>query len=206
MIVICPQCSKRYMLDESLIPERGRHVRCSECQTTWLHKSISQQPMQNSLVLDEIQDTLSQMHESKIKKNRNGTLYLFAAILFLLGLIIFGREYFVRFFPESERYYELIGLPVNAKLSSLKVSARSSLLQPSKKEKMIQVEGKVINTSERVRGIPPLKIKLLDPNSHVVDSWEHLLSETSLLPGEQVHFQTEPRKRIKEANHVTVEF
>lgn len=206
MIVTCPQCSKRYMLDESLVSERGRHVRCSECQTTWLHKCISQQPLQNSLALDEIQVALNPMQRPQKKKKRSGTIYFFVAVLFLLGLIIFGREYFVRIIPETERYYELIGLPVDAKLSSLKVSARSSFLQPSKKEKMIQVEGKVINTSERVRGIPPLKIKLLDPNSHVVDSWEHLLSETSLLPGEQVHFQTEPRKRIKEANHVTVEF
>ena len=35
MIIECPKCSKKFNLDESLIPDIGRLVKCGNCSNTW---------------------------------------------------------------------------------------------------------------------------------------------------------------------------
>lgn len=35
MIVSCPECRARFMVDDSLFPPRGRRVRCSSCGKAW---------------------------------------------------------------------------------------------------------------------------------------------------------------------------
>lgn len=38
MIVSCPNCSTRYVLDATVLRPPGRHVRCARCQTTWFQE------------------------------------------------------------------------------------------------------------------------------------------------------------------------
>ena len=38
MIIECPNCSKKFNLDEKLIPKNGRTLKCSSCTHIWHHK------------------------------------------------------------------------------------------------------------------------------------------------------------------------
>jgi predicted Zn finger-like uncharacterized protein len=38
MIVSCPNCATRYVLDAAVLRPPGRHVRCARCQTTWFQE------------------------------------------------------------------------------------------------------------------------------------------------------------------------
>ena len=35
MIVSCPNCDKKFNIDEKLIPEKGRLLQCSNCNHKW---------------------------------------------------------------------------------------------------------------------------------------------------------------------------
>ena len=39
MIITCPNCSIRFMLDDALMPARGRKVRCAKCSHVWHEQS-----------------------------------------------------------------------------------------------------------------------------------------------------------------------
>ena len=44
MIINCPSCYKSFEVDESLIPEKGRLLKCGSCNQTWFfNKNISEQ-------------------------------------------------------------------------------------------------------------------------------------------------------------------
>ena len=38
MIITCEQCSKKFEIESSLIPENGRHLQCSSCNHQWFYK------------------------------------------------------------------------------------------------------------------------------------------------------------------------
>ena len=38
MIIECPACSKKFNIDEKLIPEEGRLLKCGNCEHTWFFK------------------------------------------------------------------------------------------------------------------------------------------------------------------------
>ena len=38
MIIECPACSKKFNIDEELIPDEGRLLKCGNCDHTWFYK------------------------------------------------------------------------------------------------------------------------------------------------------------------------
>ena len=38
MIIVCNQCSKKFELEPSLIPDAGRLLQCSACDHQWFYK------------------------------------------------------------------------------------------------------------------------------------------------------------------------
>ena len=38
MIIECPSCSKKFNIDEKLIPDEGRLLKCGNCDHTWFYK------------------------------------------------------------------------------------------------------------------------------------------------------------------------
>ena len=38
MIIECPACSKKFNIDEKLIPDEGRLLKCGNCENTWFFK------------------------------------------------------------------------------------------------------------------------------------------------------------------------
>ena len=38
MIITCPKCKKKFDIEDSLIPEKGRLLQCSSCDNKWFFK------------------------------------------------------------------------------------------------------------------------------------------------------------------------
>ena len=38
MIITCPNCEKKFKIDNSLIPEEGRDLQCGVCEHVWFYK------------------------------------------------------------------------------------------------------------------------------------------------------------------------
>lgn len=218
MVVTCPSCSKRYMLDEALLPKEGRQVRCITCHHIWrqvpeISPTIHPPSFIRTGEVPLATDQSPEKHSSWLR----GILSL-ALLLTCISVFIFGRNFIVMHWPQTEKLYDLIGLHVNLPGSGLTISNASSIMQQDGPLGMIQVKGDIINTSHIVRPIPALKIKFIGDVSHpkclknqpsqdcVLDYWEHRLSENSLLPGEQIHFETDPRPRVEGIKHIAVEF
>ena len=44
MIIVCPSCGKNFDVDEKLIPDKGRLLKCGSCNQTWIfNKTVSEQ-------------------------------------------------------------------------------------------------------------------------------------------------------------------
>ena len=216
MVVTCPHCSKRYMLDESLLPQEGRQVRCIACHHVWRQIPDVTYPIHPSPFAADFTQPLSVSSEKQ--SSWLGWILFFTTLILCVSTLIFGRNFIASHWPKSEKYYELVGLQVTLPGSGLSIANASSQIHLEGPLEMIRVMGNIINTSDNVRTIPPLKIKLMGDASHnncleeykaegcILDHWEHRLSAQSLLPGEKIQFETNPRPTVQGSQHIRVEF
>ena len=228
MIINCEACQKRYLVDETVLGVSGRTLKCAACGHRWHQKATpSEQDLGNTLAVEN--KTLA---ESTPKK---GWMSL-SALVFVLLLVILGGGYFARFhvvstWPQAEKFYQLIGVHASSTKASklvlknvrpLKVSEenapetiviiRGDILNPTDavenlKSLDIAVEGDCEEASWSERSLVKLKnfIKKTD-RSCVVASWHHELTETRVLPGDRMTFETEPKVLPKSARKILLDF
>ncbi len=46
MIIICPCCEKKFEVDEKLIPDKGRLLKCGSCDQTWFFNKNDNNPIE----------------------------------------------------------------------------------------------------------------------------------------------------------------
>ena len=70
MIISCPECNKRFNIDQNLIPEDGRLLQCSNCMHKWhfiieKKEKIIEQPIKSEEIIPE-----SKNQEKKINPSQ----------------------------------------------------------------------------------------------------------------------------------------
>ena len=65
MIITCPQCKKKFKIDDNLVPVEGRELKCGSCDKVWFYKNNNQ--ITKYLTLDQ-GETLSKNQKDIIEK------------------------------------------------------------------------------------------------------------------------------------------
>ena len=65
MIITCPNCNKKFKIDNSLIPDEGRDLQCGSCNHVWLYKIDEE----NSKILKLKEEININDIEKKVDKN-----------------------------------------------------------------------------------------------------------------------------------------
>ena len=63
MIIECPACSKKFNIDEKLIPDEGRLLKCGNCNHTWFFKK------EENIKIEAETPKLSEIKENKSEIN-----------------------------------------------------------------------------------------------------------------------------------------
>ena len=63
MIIECPACSKKFNIDEKLIPDEGRLLKCGNCDHTWFFKK------EENINFDSETTKLNEIKENKSEIN-----------------------------------------------------------------------------------------------------------------------------------------
>ena len=63
MIIECPACSKKFNIDEKLIPEEGRLLKCGNCDHTWFYKKEENLKLETETIkINEINENKSEIN------------------------------------------------------------------------------------------------------------------------------------------------
>ena len=63
MIIECPACYKKFNIDEKLIPDEGRLLKCGNCEHTWFYKKEEKKNLEAETT------KISQIEENKSEIN-----------------------------------------------------------------------------------------------------------------------------------------
>ena len=63
MIIECPACSKKFNIDEKLIPDEGRLLKCGNCDHTWFYKKEEKLKLETETIkINEINENKSEIN------------------------------------------------------------------------------------------------------------------------------------------------
>ncbi len=63
MIVECPACSKKFNIDEKLIPAEGRLLKCGNCDHTWFYKKEQNLKLETETIkINETEENKSEIN------------------------------------------------------------------------------------------------------------------------------------------------
>ena len=76
MIIVCPSCKKSFDVDENLIPNKGRLLKCGSCNQTWFfnkNENFQIKPSIDEFVQEEKLDTKDKKITKSISNFSNNT-------------------------------------------------------------------------------------------------------------------------------------
>ena len=69
MIIECPACSKKFNIDEKLIPDEGRLLKCGNCDHTWFYKKEENLKLDTETVkINEIEENKSEINIESVEE------------------------------------------------------------------------------------------------------------------------------------------
>ena len=74
MIITCPNCNKKFKIDNSLIPDEGRDLQCGSCNHVWLYKIEEENSkilkLKEEIDINDIETNVDKNNE-EIVENKN---------------------------------------------------------------------------------------------------------------------------------------
>ena len=216
MIVTCPACGTRYLVDErALGGTAGRTVRCAQCGNTWQQRP---EPAVPPVAGPEPAYTEPTHAEPPLavpprpapmpppRRPRAGMgafwLVLLVAIAALIAAAGIGRRQVVARFPQTAPAYAFLGLPVTRSESGLKIRK----IEPTRSGGGLVIEGEIANIGKVPRAVPRLRVALRDARDREVQSKIIAPPQSRLKPGESEHFKTVFERPNEAATGVLVTF
>jgi len=211
MILVCPDCSARYLVPATVFSAGPRLVRCARCSHQWMADT----PSNTTPVLPdpsfEKKESFSSPeveHERapppadpsklpviwsnplwvKAKRFLKLACLLFAALVLLWGAL--DRQAIAEKWPVVEKLYDYVGLPIYHLGEGLRfVQVRSEKRYEDGETRLI-VEGMIVNESGIEQPVPDLKVIALGPDGHQNQSWQARPKASSLGPRKAIAFET----------------
>ncbi len=199
MILTCPNCYIRYLLDSQILEPSGRRVRCSACQYIWFQNTEEESSAGDDF--DDLEDEATESRpfagiladgddipeslKAKAADFSNDlpednrlipvlTGVAAAALIFLLSatLLVLARDPVIKAWPPSAFAFNLVGFEMNTPGQGLifdRVKANTRF--DSHGNEIIDVEGKIINLRDKAVSIPKVEARLLDEQGNVMQKW-----------------------------------
>ena len=70
MIIECPNCNKKFIIDKKLIPENGRKLKCSSCDHIWHYKVLITKSI-DDLEIPQDRNTNLDTNNSEVEKKND---------------------------------------------------------------------------------------------------------------------------------------
>jgi predicted Zn finger-like uncharacterized protein len=213
MILTCPECRTRFLVDPAKIPPGGRAVRCGRCGHSWHQEAsatapVPAQPMNFSAEMRPIPpgSNLPALTAQRPRRGAAGWLLLLLLVALLVVGAVAGRDRIVKAWPPAARLYTQLGMPVEAPGSGLELRNITYSRETDGDATVLVVAGQVANVSKEPKDVPLLQGMLHDAHDKEVQQWNFPAKDNKLAPGAVTSFETRLRSPPADATGLVIGF
>ena len=129
-----------------------------------------------------------------------GWILFLVVVTGLAAGFYFGRAQLVAMVPQMTRLYDLVGLSAESAELGLELRDVKSVRRLVDGDRVVVIEGLVVNVSGQTRRVPPLRASLTDAKGVELDRWTFEAADASLAPGGATEFETVAKNPPREGN------
>lgn len=217
MILECPSCNARYLVQIGLFAQGGRKVRCVRCKHEWFVKlptsidvvmpfeapeerapsaPLGEQSSPSESVSPpplppEATPNLPAVFDKWRLPKKIARLVLYIALAALLIVPFALREEMVKAYPALRMIYDSLGFKIVPVWEGLVFSDVKSELRYDSGTMKLFVDGKITNSTSDVRIVPNIKARARGADGAVIQSWSLEPPAATIGPDASVPFHTE---------------
>ncbi|WP_374444705.1 DUF3426 domain-containing protein [Stella sp.] len=212
MILTCPACDTRYLIDPVSLGSEGRVVRCAHCGHSWHQVPPADSPRRIDLLAPPDAGQAPERLDIPVPPSPAPLPnYLPWTILLalLVGIVVvahFARDSIVDAWPPAAKLYAMVGVRVEPLGAGLEIRGIVTDRRIAGGEQELLVRGEVYNGSSEERTIPRLRAVLKDAGERALSSWTFPAAAARLLPGESATFTTAVRDPDRRAAGLSITF
>jgi predicted Zn finger-like uncharacterized protein len=198
MILTCPNCASRYVVDDAHVGPSGRTVRCSNCKTAW-RAEASAAPLELAGVKELTEparaadlpgEALPKQYRARVQQRVEARKAAAAGMVWggmaavLAGLLVLAvvfRSEVAQLWPKTASVYAAMGLRVN--VVGLVIEEQVAAPIDENGRPAIRVTGAVRNVTRAPVRPPPLRVNLVDKTDTALVSRTLDLGGTALEAG-----------------------
>ena len=216
MLLTCPSCGTRYLVDPASLGPAGRTVRCGRCAHTWQQSPPADMPRRvvDSPPDQEIIPPARNLPAVRQPASNAGAVFMWLLFFALLAVVVvggyFGQNRVVAHWPPASHIYEKIaevtGIPMMSQPDRLVIRDVTTARAERSGEPVLVIEGVILNETDSALDTPSMRVVLLDAaGKELVDS-TFTPPQRRLLPGESAPFRTHIVAPPASAADVSVRF
>ncbi len=188
MILTCPNCNVQFNLDDDLLGESGRKVKCTSCEEIWFQDpeiieevieevdfeaAVQEEDLQEEGVFQEIEEPPPQTIQKPVNnidndKNKFISIAIAASVfLVIFTYLLVNSSSFIQNNPNMRVFYALFGVGPEVAGQNLvfdQVVAENN-------GKAIKISGNIINLESAPKQVPDIEISLIGGTDIVIAKW-----------------------------------
>ena len=217
MILSCPSCTTRYLVDPKALGGGGRTVRCASCGHTWFQTPPEDMPRAAEMQMAPPPEAVTPLPpgsnlpaftdpEPRSYGAAIGWLVFVVCFLGSIAGVFLMKEQIVEQWPPAARLYDVLKIPVETAGAGLEVRNVVSSRRDDAGSSVIVVEGTVVNVSGQARDVPALRVFVRSQAKQDLKDWTVQTDVKTLQPGETVNFRSELRDPPRGATDLAIHF
>lgn len=217
MILNCPSCSTRFLIDPALLEPDGRRVRCGRCGDGWFQAPTAASGDDAPASAGAAASTIPRLQEFDEARRRSagarmmaltgpkvarrlpspiamGWIGLVVVVVALAAGLLLGRDQLIAHLPETEKLYAAAGLLPAAEPEKIGEGLELRDVRSIKRlvdgQQTLLIEGNIVNASENPKIVPKLRASVTDADGVELTHWTFSANGKNLEPGDSTTFQT----------------
>lgn len=213
MIVNCPNCSARFMVEASALGPTGRQVRCGRCKQAWFQGPAEPEALQLEQSVPEfvIRPRTPGSNLPALTPRPRRKLRTFGWLLLLLLLVAalafgwYNREMLASRISGLDALIDRVFGP-NALGTSAVLEIPSDRINYTRDGAALVVKGVIVNASDSEREVPPLELVLGTAGRGTVATHAFTAKEPKIAAKGTVEYETRVENVPATAETMTVRF